>query len=118
MHGNANECRRVEASSGSRIVSSFDGSHLERHLPTVKSDSFSSEFCAERLKALSNPLRLRVVDALRQGELTVSDLTELLETEMFTLSHHCRFSSTPCWLSLDSRGASCTTTCLATCCRP
>jgi DNA-binding transcriptional ArsR family regulator len=54
----------------------------------VKTDSFNADFCAERLKALSDPLRLRVIDALRLGELTVSDLTELLETEMVTLSHH------------------------------
>jgi DNA-binding transcriptional ArsR family regulator len=54
----------------------------------VKTDNFNADFCAERLKALSDPLRLRVVDALRVGELTVTDLAELLETEMVTLSHH------------------------------
>ena len=54
----------------------------------MKTDGFNAEFCAERLKALSDPLRLRVVDALRYGEMTVSDLTELLGTEMVTLSHH------------------------------
>ncbi len=51
-------------------------------------DTFQSEFCAERLKALGDPLRLRVVDALRFGELTVSDLAELLDVEMVTVSHH------------------------------
>lgn len=44
--------------------------------------------CAEQLKALSEPIRLRIVDALRQGPLTVSDIAERLETEIVTISHH------------------------------
>jgi DNA-binding transcriptional ArsR family regulator len=51
-------------------------------------DAFHAEFCAERLKALSDPHRLRIVAALRYGELTVTDLAELLETELVTISHH------------------------------
>jgi DNA-binding transcriptional ArsR family regulator len=54
----------------------------------VKNDTFQSQFCAERLKALGDPLRLRIVDALRQGELAVGDLAELLEAEFVTVSHH------------------------------
>ncbi len=54
----------------------------------VKQDVFQADFCAERLKALSDPHRLRIVAALRYGELTVSDITELLEAEMVTISHH------------------------------
>lgn len=69
------------------IVGRRDGRHPDIYA-AVKTDRFDSEFCAERLKALSDPLRLRVIDGLRQGELTVSDLAELLETEMVTLSHH------------------------------
>lgn len=53
-----------------------------------KNDTFQANFCAERLKALGDPLRLRIVDLLRLGELTVSDLTEFLETSMVTMSHH------------------------------
>ena len=58
--------------------------------PTEKSDNdtFRADFCAERLKALGDPLRLRVIDVLRYGEMTVSDLTEVLETSMVTMSHH------------------------------
>lgn len=51
-------------------------------------DVFQADFCAERLKALSDPHRLRIVAALRFGELTVSDIAELLEAEVVTVSHH------------------------------
>ncbi|MFM7058049.1 MAG: ArsR/SmtB family transcription factor [Planctomycetota bacterium] len=51
-------------------------------------DQFDVDFCAERLKALSDPHRLRIVSALRLGELTVSDLAECLETEVVNVSHH------------------------------
>ena len=51
-------------------------------------DVFDAEFCAERLKALSDPHRLKIVNALRYGELTVSDIAELLDAEVVTISHH------------------------------
>lgn len=51
-------------------------------------DVFQADFCAERLKALSDPHRLKIVAALRYGELTVSDIAELLEAEVVTVSHH------------------------------
>lgn len=51
-------------------------------------DSLQSDLCAERLKALSEPLRLRIVDALRTGPKNVSDLAALLKVEVVTLSHH------------------------------
>jgi ArsR family transcriptional regulator len=54
----------------------------------VPQDQFDVDFCAERLKALSDPHRLRIVTALRYGELTVSDLAECLETEVVNVSHH------------------------------
>ena len=53
-----------------------------------QNDSFQASFCAERLKALGEPLRLRIVDALRQGELTVSDLSLILESQVVNVSHH------------------------------
>lgn len=49
---------------------------------------FDTEFCAERLKALSDPHRLKIVNALRYGELTVGDIAELLDAEVVTVSHH------------------------------
>jgi DNA-binding transcriptional ArsR family regulator len=54
----------------------------------VTQDVFDAEFCAERMKALSDPHRLRIINALRYGELTVGDLAELLEAELVTVSHH------------------------------
>lgn len=54
----------------------------------MESDNFQSKACAEQLKALSEPIRLRIVDILRHGEMTVSDISEFLETELVTVSHH------------------------------
>ena len=51
-------------------------------------DVFQADFCAERLKALSDPHRLRIVDALRYGEMTVSDIADFVEAEVVTISHH------------------------------
>src|SRR5262245_14576044 len=51
-------------------------------------DTFQSNFCAEQLKALGDPLRLRIVDLLRNGEMAVGDVAESLGTEIVTVSHH------------------------------
>lgn len=51
-------------------------------------DVLQSDVCAERLKALGEPLRLRIVDLLRRGELTVGEIAEKLATELATISHH------------------------------
>lgn len=54
----------------------------------VDKDSFQSTTCSDQLKALSEPLRLRIIDLLRHGEMTVGDIAEFLETELVTVSHH------------------------------
>lgn len=46
--------------------------------------------CAAYLKAVGDPLRLRIVRALQLGELSVSDLSQLLEQEIGVVSHHLR----------------------------
>lgn len=46
--------------------------------------------CAEYLRALGDPTRLRIVQMLRGGPLTVSDIAGLLELEIATVSHHLR----------------------------
>lgn len=51
-------------------------------------DSLQSDHCAEKLRALSEPLRLRIVDALRAGPSNVGDLAERLGEEVVTVSHH------------------------------
>jgi DNA-binding transcriptional ArsR family regulator len=54
----------------------------------MEKDTFQSNYCAERLKALGDPLRLQIIDVLRNGEMTVSDIGFFLETEVVTVSHH------------------------------
>lgn len=51
-------------------------------------DAFQSQSCADQLKALSEPIRLRIIDLLRHGEMSVGDIAEFLETELVTVSHH------------------------------
>jgi DNA-binding transcriptional ArsR family regulator len=46
--------------------------------------------CATYLKALGEPIRLRIVKALQAGPMTVSDLSELLESDLSNVSHHLR----------------------------
>ncbi|HEY9900409.1 MAG TPA: metalloregulator ArsR/SmtB family transcription factor [Pantanalinema sp.] len=43
-------------------------------------------FKAEFFKALAHPLRIQIIDALREGERGVNDLAELLGVEPTTLS--------------------------------
>lgn len=47
-----------------------------------------SNFTSEFFKALAHPLRIRVLDALREGELGVSELSARLKAEQSTLSQH------------------------------
>ena len=56
--------------------------------PSKHLDVLQSDLCAERLKALGEPLRLRIIDLLRQSEFTVSEIAERLQTEIVTVSHH------------------------------
>jgi DNA-binding transcriptional ArsR family regulator len=45
-------------------------------------------FKADVFKALSHPTRIRILDALRDGELTVGELQARLTVEQPTLSQH------------------------------
>ncbi len=55
---------------------------------TMSKDRLQSDLCAEKLKALGEPIRLRIIDLLRDGERTVSDIAEQLEEEVVNISHH------------------------------
>jgi DNA-binding transcriptional ArsR family regulator len=73
----------------------YDGMHREWFSftsqgwrPLVSDDSLQSDKCAELLKALGEPLRLRIIDALRDGPKNVSELAGQLESEVVTVSHH------------------------------
>jgi DNA-binding transcriptional ArsR family regulator len=48
------------------------------------------ETCAERLRALADPERLRIIDSLRDGAKTVGQICEELGDEMVKVSHHLR----------------------------
>jgi DNA-binding transcriptional ArsR family regulator len=54
----------------------------------VPNENLQPESCAKQLKALSEPVRLRIIELLRHGPLTVSDIAEFLEVELVTVSHH------------------------------
>jgi ArsR family transcriptional regulator len=51
-------------------------------------DALSSKECAERLKALADPDRLRIVQVLRDGPKNVSEITAELSAEIANVSHH------------------------------
>ena len=45
-----------------------------------------SQFTAEFFKVLAHPLRIRIVDALKSGEIAVNELSSRLRVEQSTLS--------------------------------
>lgn len=51
-------------------------------------DQLQPNHCAEQLKALGEPSRLRIVSALRSGPMSVSQIAEALDIEVVTVSHH------------------------------
>ncbi|MFM8477394.1 MAG: ArsR/SmtB family transcription factor [Planctomycetaceae bacterium] len=51
-------------------------------------DSLQSKECAQRLKALGDPIRLKIVNLLSQSEMCVGDLAQFMELEVVTVSHH------------------------------
>lgn len=51
-------------------------------------DRLQSSKCALYLKALGDPDRLRIMQALQTGRRSVTELTELLSKEMANVSHH------------------------------
>ncbi len=44
------------------------------------------EFKAEFFKALANPIRIKIIDELRSGELTVSEIRDRLDVELPNVS--------------------------------
>jgi DNA-binding transcriptional ArsR family regulator len=47
-----------------------------------------AEMIAARLRVIGDPTRIRILDLLRDGELTVSELTERLGTSQQNVSKH------------------------------
>jgi ArsR family transcriptional regulator len=54
----------------------------------VPHDSLEWDHCAEMLRALADPVRLRIINALRSAPACVSELSESLHLGVVTVSHH------------------------------
>lgn len=63
-------------------------------------------FKAEFFRALSNPTRLRILDLLRDGEMTVGDIREELQAEQSTVSQHLAALRTIDFVQTRREGAS------------
>jgi DNA-binding transcriptional ArsR family regulator len=59
-------------------------------MSTEEDSTADPALCATYLKALGDPVRLKIVRALQPGPMSVSDLVLLLELEMANVSHHLR----------------------------
>gem|GEM_PF-1814988 len=57
-------------------------------LNSVVHDPLQSEQCAEKLRALSEPNRLRIINCLRSGAKNVSEICQEIDAEIVTVSHH------------------------------
>ncbi len=57
------------------------------------SQSSDADRCAAYMKALGDPMRMRILECLRSGPFSVSDVAELLEIEIANASHHLRLMS-------------------------
>lgn len=67
-------------------------------------DSLQSDHCAEMLRALADPVRLRIIDALRSSPKCVSELSESLGLEVVTVSHHLRILHSVGLLEREKKG--------------
>jgi DNA-binding transcriptional ArsR family regulator len=54
----------------------------------MQTSAWQPELCAESLKALSEPIRLRIIEHLRAKPLNVGELATALDTTAVTASHH------------------------------
>jgi DNA-binding transcriptional ArsR family regulator len=51
-------------------------------------DSLQPDRCARLLRALADPERLRIISVLRRGSHNVSELADLLRSQIVNVSHH------------------------------
>jgi len=47
-----------------------------------------ADTCADQLKAIGEPNRIRIIDCLRTGTKNVTQLATLLQVEIVNISHH------------------------------
>lgn len=92
------ECSEVNAGRqvGLGPISSFfyllfEQVAMDMANPTEKKADLSDiDTCVSYLKALGDPIRLKIVRALRAGALSVTDISLLLEADVPNVSHHLR----------------------------
>jgi len=51
-------------------------------------DHKQAKTCADRLQAIAEPNRIRIIDCLRTGAKNVTELAKLLQVEIVNVSHH------------------------------
>jgi predicted transcriptional regulator len=68
----------------------FGTQEIKMTINDKKTERPDPQACAGYLKALADSNRLRIVHALQEGQLSVSDLSLLLEMEVVKVSHHLR----------------------------
>lgn len=51
-------------------------------------DVLQSDYCAEMLRVLADPDRLKIIDCLRAGEQNVGQIAERLNLQIVNVSHH------------------------------
>lgn len=54
----------------------------------MSEDRLQSESCAEKLRALGDPTRLRIIDVLMNGRRSVGEISEAVQMETVLVSHH------------------------------
>lgn len=67
-------------------------------------DVLSSKECADRLKALADPDRLRIVQLLRGGPRNVSDIAAALDVDLANVSHHLQVLKREDLVETEKRG--------------
>lgn len=55
---------------------------------TAALDAAELEYCAGALRALGDPIRLRIIQHLRSGPSNVGDLATAIDNTTVTVSHH------------------------------
>ena len=65
-----------------------DARHITESARAGETQSEACEKAAELLRALSHPVRLRIIKLLGEGELCVKSLEEMLEISQSSVSQH------------------------------
>ncbi|MDP0490980.1 MAG: metalloregulator ArsR/SmtB family transcription factor [Verrucomicrobiota bacterium JB023] len=66
--------------------------------------SLTTQLQVEIIKALAHPARLEIAQALSKGERCVSDLVELVGSDMSTVSKHLRLMREAGWIDCEKKG--------------